>query len=428
MSSDVMGESSPVSAKRQYTRRTPLCRLCLQEYPRDQLEEIFRRGAEWKNKIYAAVSIKTTRNDRSIWLCRSCRTMIDMVNDFQQMCQQANILLNDGHTMSTSCWKEASDLIVPVCELLGQHRELVSHLTSESAKEVDKQILEISVWQESCEYLDEIKDEIEEPRIGNSDDKKQQLQELIEVEIKEEEELLEDNYVDSVEYERLSEDPEPELEQESMEEGKVKEKKRPNRRKLQGTKRIMKSEKVICDTCGELVSQISLEGHLNRHLGVKPFVCEIEGCGRQLYSKYSLQQHRHLHKSINRYYDCPDCGKRIKGTNCWLRHKKLHTEEPKFSCDVCGKKFRRRFGLKIHSVVHTGVALYPCEICGKHFTVKHNLGAHYRTHMKNGTYPGVNKDDESCGDSNQHVPPLEIEHVAGREIPMNHFEETLQME
>lgn len=265
--------------------------------------------------------------------------MIDMIVNFQEVCQQTNVLLHGGHTISTSCWKDASDFIVPACELLDRHRNQVSQLNSRGAKSDSKEYtFEASVREEN----NESRNEFEGENLGNGDDRMEELQEPIHVEIKEEEELLEgDGEMVSGEDGTLSDIPEPEVEQESLEE-QVIEKKRGNRRKIRTKKSVMKSEKVICDTCGELVSQISLEGHLNRHLGVKPFVCEIEGCGRQLYSKYSLQQHRHLHKSINRYYDCPDCGKRIKGTNCWLRHKKLHTEEPKFSCDVCGKKFRRR--------------------------------------------------------------------------------------
>ncbi|XP_055586136.1 zinc finger protein 480-like isoform X2 [Uranotaenia lowii] len=154
-----------------------------------------------------------------------------------------------------------------------------------------------------------------------------------------------------------------------------------NHRKLhtEEPKSRTRCSKVVCETCGEMVAGYLMEGHMNRHMGLKPFVCEHESCGRFFTSKYSLQQHRHQHKARLRYYDCQVCGKRIKGDRSWLKHRKLHTEEPKYECNVCGKKFRRGDHLKLHSVVHTGMAMFSCDLCSKRFNVKHNLG----THMKN---------------------------------------------
>lgn len=265
--------------------------------------------------------------------------MVDLIVSFQDICQQTERLMVKGHTLSGDRWKQASGLIDSLWSLMDRHRETVLEAddpVETAIIETEQEIFKVTVPEEEegqCEFLVEIKEE-EEGDAGEE-------QSADEVDVKEEEDEDDDQ---DYNYEAdLAESDQGELdEEEEDEEEEEKPKRKRGRRKQSGSERKMKNEKVMCDTCGELISQVCLEGHLNRHLGVKPFVCEIEGCGRRLYSKYSLQQHRHLHKSIMRYYDCQDCGKRIKGTNCWMRHRKLHTEDPKHECDVCGKKFRRK--------------------------------------------------------------------------------------
>ncbi|XP_058828990.1 zinc finger protein interacting with ribonucleoprotein K-like [Topomyia yanbarensis] len=361
MSAELTGECTPELSKRLYTRRVSLCRLCLQDYPKDQLVEIFGRGSDWKRRIFSAVGIKPHRKDHSTRLCRNCQTMLDVIITFQQICQRMNQLLSLESRAMKSGWKKATEAIKSINEAVQRYRNDVLSIDNG----LDKISEPVS---EFCEKIKSESEAEEEPTEKTDD----QIQLLVEMEIKEEKPHYED--YQQHQSEESSEDSEEKPKKQTGRKGR---RKRSNHSKS--------NDKVMCDTCGQLISQVCLEGHLNRHLGIKPFVCEIEGCGRRLHSKYSLQQHRHLHKSIMRYYDCPDCGKRIKGTSSWLRHKKMHTEEPKFACEVCGKKFRRKTNLKLHAVVHTGVALYPCEICGKYFTVKHNLGAHYKTHKKKGT-------------------------------------------
>ncbi|XP_055533557.1 RB-associated KRAB zinc finger protein-like [Wyeomyia smithii] len=335
------------------------CRLCLQQYPNKKLVNIFGRELDFKRQILAAVGVKTYRSDLSTQLCFNCKNMVSVIVSFRQLCQETNKLLTRKPILESSCWKDATDAITYISESIYKYRNDVLNKTGSLENPLsDTKNLEnvqLQIKQEII-YLEKQETEMNE--------------------IYEEESIQEDSNL-------ASEITEPTDSGDESEETNLKKKKSAG----SSRKTTKQNEKVMCDTCGQIISQVCLEGHLNRHLGIKPFVCEIEGCGRRLHSKYSLQQHRHLHKSINRFYDCQHCGKRIKGTSSWLRHKKMHTEEPKFTCEVCGKKFRRGSNLKLHSVVHTGVAQFPCEICGKRFTVKHNLGAHYRTHKKNGTFP-----------------------------------------
>ncbi|KXJ71625.1 hypothetical protein RP20_CCG020141 [Aedes albopictus] len=398
-----MTEQLP-AAKRTYTRRSPLCRLCMQQYPKNDLQEIFSRGSPWKKRIFRATGIKPHRNDPVTRMCSTCRMMVDTIVTFQEICQQTELLMRKG---AGSCpivveddqrWDKVAGLIESLFKGVTQHRQAVMLVNSTDGGdgttttiETEQEIFQVSqvdVPPGEEEYLQEESGEEEEGASVMG-----ALVEQLPLDIKKEEEVEEEEQENDQDSDYQYED-EQESDEEDSEDEQRKPKKKRNRKRENELNRLARTAKVVCDTCGELVSQVSLEGHLNRHLGVKPFVCEIEGCGRRLYSKYSLQQHRHLHKSIMRYYDCPDCGKRMKGTSCWMRHKKMHTEEPKHECNVCGKKFRRKFGLKLHSVVHTGVAQFPCEICGKRFNVKHNLGAHYKTHKRNGTWPEMQTKEE----------------------------------
>ncbi|XP_058443385.1 zinc finger protein 224-like [Malaya genurostris] len=356
MSSENSFECDTELLKKCYVRRNPLCRLCLQQYPKDQLVEIFVRGSNCKRIIFSAVGIKPRRKDRSTGVCLNCNTMLDVIVNFQQICQRTNQLLNQKVNVQSSDWKEAFEAIDTINKAVKRYHSKIFNSDYSFNNAIKPDISDLIETQ---------KDEL---NYGEKNDDGECQVQPVSIEMNT---MYED--ADYQNYDLITE-----ILDESKHKKCKSRRQKPN---------IVKSnDKVMCDNCGKLISQVCLEGHLNRHLGVKPFVCEIEGCGRRLHSKYSLQQHRHLHKSIMRFYDCQYCGKRIKGTSSWLRHKKMHTEDPKFCCEVCGKKFRRRSNLKLHSVVHTGVALYPCEICGKRFTVKHNLGAHYKMHKRNGTY------------------------------------------
>ncbi|KXJ71626.1 hypothetical protein RP20_CCG020142 [Aedes albopictus] len=373
-----------------YSRRAPFCRLCMQQYPEDDLLEIFSHAFPCEKRIFQATGIKPRRNDPVTRMCTTCRMMVDMIVSFQEICQQTELLMRKSAGSShivvadDDRWDKTAWLIESLFKRVTQHRQALMLVDSHgdgdentATIEAEQEIFQVSqadALTGEGKYLQEESGEEEEDEkvVGVP-----VAQLLLDIKT---EEVEEENDQDiNYRYED-----EPESDEDS--ENEQKPKKKRNRKRENGVKPRVRNAKIMCDTCGELVSQLSLEGHLNRHLGVTPFVCEIEGCGSRLYSKYSLKRHMHVHKNTTKYYDCPDCGKRMSGTSVWIRHKKIHTEEPKHECNICGKKFRRKFALKLHSVVHTGAAQFPCEICGKRFNVKHNLGAHYKTHKRDGTW------------------------------------------
>lgn len=373
------------------------CRLCMRMYDISQLEEIF--PVEWdcnvQNLIQTAVSVQVHHEDPTTSICVICKDLIHLINDFKIACQQANFLLDKGgYVLSSDLW--SNDLLSEAATVVKHHRQEIESIfssTEDTIKDNDDESLtdnfdeaaKTSLVHIVCEpvdpeymveYLEETKDEIKKEDNSSDSQPENSDQELS---------------LDFTESEGISNMPISEDEgllytdDESIAEkyNSVPPESVPN--KTANTGRNI--EKVVCATCGEMVSKQSCEGHFNRHLGVQPFACVFPGCKARLYSKFALKQHRSRHTTNNKYYDCKVCGKRIKGTSYWLTHRKLHTEEPKYPCDICGKKFRRKHKLKIHSTVHSGIAEFPCEICGKYFTIKHNLMAHYKLHIRNGTYP-----------------------------------------
>lgn len=378
------------SSKRPYNKRSPLCRLCLQEYPKKQLYEIFGKEAGCKKDIQAAVGLKPNRNDQATRICTNCRAMVDVILTFQQICKQnEQALLEGAFEVNWNGWKDSCEQIKSVRNLLDQFQESTEVVVKKEESNEEPEMFVNCGMVEPKEEMEEEEIDLIQLEIEPMITKEEIVPDSCDNEFVEEEasegELENEN--DDVDFEpdgpETGSEPEPEDEDRKAKKQKAKERYRDTHK--------ARKIKVVCPTCGEMVSQQGLEGHTNRHLGVTPYSCEIEGCESKLYSKYALQMHRHHHKVVNQYYDCPHCGKKLKGYSNWLRHKSSHTQPPKYTCEICGKKFRRGSQYKIHETVHTGVAKYPCEVCGKRFTVKHNLGAHYKIHKREGTYP-VNRE------------------------------------
>lgn len=144
-------------------------------------------------------------------------------------------------------------------------------------------------------------------------------------------------------------------------------------------KKVRKTDPSVCDICGQTVAHFIKESHRNQHLGVRPYKCNHDGCGRTYFSQNDLRTHSKRHQIT--YHVCEICGRNIKGVEWFRRHVKTHTEVPQFTCEVCGSKFRRKAQLQTHMVTHTGLTPHECETCGKRFSLKYNLEAHVKRHQ-----------------------------------------------
>ncbi|XP_073516905.1 uncharacterized protein [Phyllobates terribilis] len=64
----------------------------------------------------------------------------------------------------------------------------------------------------------------------------------------------------------------------------------------------------------------------------------------------------------------------------FLKHRKIHTAENRFSCSNCERCFDWKSHLLRHQKTHTGEKPFSCSECGKCFTEKSILIKHQRTH------------------------------------------------
>uniref|UniRef100_A0A8D8EX44 Zinc finger protein 112 n=1 Tax=Culex pipiens TaxID=7175 RepID=A0A8D8EX44_CULPI len=157
-------------------------------------------------------------------------------------------------------------------------------------------------------------------------------------------------------------------------------------------KKVRKSDPSVCEICGQTVAYFVKESHHNQHLGIRPYKCDFDGCGRTYFSRNDLRTHSKRHQIS--YHVCEICGRNIKGVEWFRRHVKTHTEGPQFTCEVCGSKFRRKAQLQTHMVTHTGLTPHECGTCGKRFALKYNLEAHVKRHLKKEESEPDSKEDK----------------------------------
>lgn len=129
-----------------------------------------------------------------------------------------------------------------------------------------------------------------------------------------------------------------------------------------------------CDICGKMTEKALMEGHINQHNGVQPYVCDIKDCGKKFYCRFSLSRHKRYYHS-NAEYSCDICGKKFTNKRLTYGHKKVHLE-PRFKCNICGQKFKNSSGLKSHLRIHTGEKPYACKLCDVAYSYNCLLKSH----------------------------------------------------
>ncbi|XP_046403604.1 gastrula zinc finger protein XlCGF48.2-like [Ischnura elegans] len=86
-----------------------------------------------------------------------------------------------------------------------------------------------------------------------------------------------------------------------------------------------------------------------------------------------------LSMSVNRGYNCNDCGSWFRRQIILEHHKvKYHAQKLMWNCGVCKKAFLTKGGLKEHLVVHSTERPFVCEICGSAFKLRKKLLRHVR--------------------------------------------------
>lgn len=151
----------------------------------------------------------------------------------------------------------------------------------------------------------------------------------------------------------------------------------------------------ICELCGKTMLQKYMEGHMNMHRDVRPYVCEVLGCVAQFHSLEALKGHMRRSHS-GEHHVCPECGKVCTSIQTLRNHRRSH-DEKQHSCEICHLKIRLKSVLKRHMLIHTQQRDHKCEYCGKAFYAKTVLTLHLRSHT--GERPYV---CHVCGVANAH--------------------------
>lgn len=137
-----------------------------------------------------------------------------------------------------------------------------------------------------------------------------------------------------------------------------------------------------------------LTDHLNSHLGIRPFRCEI--CNIGFFSKRYLSTHNEIHKETD--YICNKCNFKFNRKSNYVRHLKncsKITDKTIYKCEFCNKIYKVKgfFLYHIHEKHSNDVDEkllkdiqiqyrnldHKCDQCNKCYTKAANLQNHIRT-------------------------------------------------
>uniref|UniRef100_A0A182RMI0 C2H2-type domain-containing protein n=1 Tax=Anopheles funestus TaxID=62324 RepID=A0A182RMI0_ANOFN len=131
----------------------------------------------------------------------------------------------------------------------------------------------------------------------------------------------------------------------------------------------------VCEICGNVLKhRISLEVHLERHVGITHFQCTY--CSSSFHTKTELQNHiAAIHISEDRA-ECQTCGAVFTSNKLLKQHTDSHVTERNFHCVECKRSFKTQHHLNRHfKAVHTDVR-FQCEHCEASYSRRDKLRMH----------------------------------------------------
>ncbi|KAH3891482.1 zinc finger protein 624-like isoform X2 [Dreissena polymorpha] len=117
-----------------------------------------------------------------------------------------------------------------------------------------------------------------------------------------------------------------------------------------------------------------LTEHVTRHLGIKPFLCNV--CGRAFAAKKDLDRHAEIHSELKNH-TCLVCGKLYKSSNTLKRHMMIHKFKDRYQCAQCSYMTALRACFNAHMLKHKK-RTHLCDICKKTLRSESSLKNHIR--------------------------------------------------
>lgn len=129
-----------------------------------------------------------------------------------------------------------------------------------------------------------------------------------------------------------------------------------------------------CEICHKRIfCGTSFKYHMNIHLGLKPFACDV--CGKAFADKRNMNLHKKLHQPTISSIDLNDYIERDECVEIVLTKEQL----AKIECPICKLTFNRKHTLKRHIQIHEGKR-YQCKFCEKSFHNVHRYRWHRKVH------------------------------------------------
>lgn len=128
-----------------------------------------------------------------------------------------------------------------------------------------------------------------------------------------------------------------------------------------------------------------LELHMLKHSGIKPFVCDEEGCDRAYSNQSHLRRHKlAVHQNIKKKKRCPveSCLRLISVENFKRHLHRQHSMDQEHMCEICDQFFHKKNHLRAHMFEHTGIAPFKCEHCPLAFISITEYKKHKKNHRK----------------------------------------------
>ena len=135
--------------------------------------------------------------------------------------------------------------------------------------------------------------------------------------------------------------------------------------------------KVICETCGQSVSE---QFHSKSCKTPVSMICSL--CSKMFKNQKYLSQHYKTHFESSKY-ECKICFKQLRTKQNLKNHVQfVHLDCPRDKvCNTCDSKFKTTKHLKRHEKIHAEM-LYHCEKCNKNFHFKYNKDCHVKICFK----------------------------------------------